>query len=222
LDGFFDLLITDNMITRSVSSNISVITIVNYEKYQYLRATAEASVSAVEQTAAPPRAEALRPEIKKSVMARPVGAADESDDIRAMFEAFRRAYPGTKRGLDVEYENFRRKNPKQWRDIAPMLMPALERLKLYHEQCAAAGRFCPNWKNLATWINQRCWTEELPSVESQRQTTSAKPPTQPLQQNDTSTKINHEYNGRQEQFARHIIAKLAAPDTPESDISGNY
>jgi hypothetical protein len=137
--------------------------------------------------------------------------ASSHAEIRQMFEEFRLAYPGTKRGFQTEYDNFKRKNTR-YREIVPMLMPALNRLKQYHEQCAAAGRFCPNYKNLSTWINQRCWEEVLPPIIETKTS---------LSQNG-STEINHEHNDRRTEFARHIVDKLAAPDLPEPDISDFY
>ena len=77
---------------------------------------------------------------------------------REAFEAFRKAYPGTRRGADVEWENFSRKN---FPEDAPLLMPALLREKAHKEECSRVGAFCPPWANLATWINQRRWTQEF-------------------------------------------------------------
>ena len=77
---------------------------------------------------------------------------------REAFEAFRKAYPGTRRGADVEWENFSRKN---FPEDVPLLMPALMREMAHKEECARVGAFVPEWANLSTWINQRRWTQEL-------------------------------------------------------------
>ena len=79
-------------------------------------------------------------------------------DARSEFEAFRKAFPGTRRGAEVEWENFSKKNfPKD----VPLLMPALMREMAHKEECARVGAFVPEWANLSTWINQRRWTQEL-------------------------------------------------------------
>lgn len=105
--------------------------------------------------------------------------AEPSGELEQQFEEFRKAYKGSKRGLAVEFENFKKKNPN-WREIVPLLMPALQRLEEWRKNAEAAGEFVPSWANLQTWINQKRWTEELPTVaapaKSQQQPT-ATPPT---------------------------------------------
>jgi len=76
------------------------------------------------------------------------------------FENFRRQYPGTKRGYEIEFENFKKKNA-DWRTIVKILSDRLD----YQINCriekAQNGGFVPEWKNLSTWINQKCWDEEI-------------------------------------------------------------
>jgi hypothetical protein len=86
-------------------------------------------------------------------------------DARIEFEAFRKAFPGTRRGAAVEWENFSKKN---FPEDAPLLMPALMREMAHREECARVGAFVPEWANLSTWINQRRWTQELPRPRAQQ------------------------------------------------------
>lgn len=95
--------------------------------------------------------------------------AEPSGEFEQQFEEFRKAYKGSKRGLAVEFENFKKKNPN-WREIVPLLMPALQRLEEWRAKAEAAGEFVPSWANLQTWINQKRWTEELPTVTAPTQT----------------------------------------------------
>lgn len=85
-------------------------------------------------------------------------ASVSKSSARLEFEAFRKAYPGTRRGADVEWKAFCAKASPE--DVA-LLMPALLREKAHKEECARVGAFCPPWANLATWINQRRWTQEF-------------------------------------------------------------
>lgn len=102
--------------------------------------------------------------------------------LEAMFDEFRKAYGGTKRGLKAELDNFKKKNDN-WREIVPLLMPALEREKAYREQAQAAGQFVPNWAYLQTWINQRRWETEFEAVQaSQPASTNTKQQPQQAQQ----------------------------------------
>lgn len=103
--------------------------------------------------------------------------AEPSTELEQQFEEFRKAYKGRKRGHKEEFENFKKKNT-DWREIVPLLMPALQRLEEYNAAAMAAGKWVPQWANLQTWINQRRWTEELP-VEAAPSSQQPKAPTPP-------------------------------------------
>jgi ubiquinone/menaquinone biosynthesis C-methylase UbiE len=76
----------------------------------------------------------------------------------ALFDEFKKRYPGTKRGLETEYNNFVKKH-KDWYDILPLLTKAVEQQIKSREHKVKAGKFVPEWKNMSTWINNRCWEE---------------------------------------------------------------
>jgi hypothetical protein len=79
------------------------------------------------------------------------------------FKQFYDAYPkeGRKRGLDVEFKDFMKQ--KDFRRVAPLLLPAIEARKEHREKQKAAG-FLPNMKNMKTWIHQRCWEETMEEI----------------------------------------------------------
>ena len=77
-----------------------------------------------------------------------------------IFEIFRISYPGTKRGFGSEFENLKKKH-KDWKKIVPVLSDALTYQNSAREIKRLSGGFVPEWKNLQTWINQRCWEEEI-------------------------------------------------------------
>lgn len=81
-----------------------------------------------------------------------------------VFDEFRKEYPGTKRGNKTEFDNFKKKH-KDWKDILPHLMVKLKYQKEAKKLVAQSGGFVPVWKNLQTWINNRCWEEEYGAVE---------------------------------------------------------
>ena len=70
------------------------------------------------------------------------------------FDEVRKIYPGKKRGLDIEFDNFIRRYKKEWRKILPLLLPAVRRYA--DETAGQEKRFI---KHLQTWINNRCWEE---------------------------------------------------------------
>ncbi len=92
-------------------------------------------------------------------------SSSKSNKYVEEFEKFRKAYPGTKRGLNEEYNNFQKKH-KDWEEVLPLLISALEQQILQRSKDAATGIFVPPWKNLTTWLNQRCWTEQAGIIES--------------------------------------------------------
>lgn len=81
------------------------------------------------------------------------------------FDDFRKAYPGTKRGNETEFTNFKKKH-KDWKEVLPSLSTKLEYQIKQRKAKAAAQNFVPQWKNLQTWINNRCWEEEITVQES--------------------------------------------------------
>jgi hypothetical protein len=88
----------------------------------------------------------------------------EKEILREVFNSFRLLYKGTKGGLDVEFNNFTKKN-KDWSESVHLLRPALEKQILWREhQLKNPENFVPSWKNLETWINKKCWLQETPSV----------------------------------------------------------
>lgn len=84
----------------------------------------------------------------------------EENNYLVIFDSFRRIYRGTKRGNEVEFKNFVKKHA-DWKEILPKL------LDMYKSQCALLDErarrnlFVPQPKNLQTYINQRCWEEEI-------------------------------------------------------------
>lgn len=76
------------------------------------------------------------------------------------FEKFRELYPGTKRGHKTEFENFKKKH-KDWRLVVPLLVEAIKNEINFHEAKTTKGEFVPEYKNLSTWINSRCWEQEF-------------------------------------------------------------
>ena len=75
-----------------------------------------------------------------------------------IFDKFRKEYPGTKKGNETEFDNFKKKT-SDWEKVLSDLSAILtcqinERMIL-----KKSGQFVACWKNLSTWINQRCWEE---------------------------------------------------------------
>lgn len=89
----------------------------------------------------------------------------QNDSETQVFDAARQVYPGMKNGLLYEFKNFQRQ--KDYKQSLPLLLPAIEKQKKWREKMKGTkGQFVPEWKFFTTWINQRCWEQEMPKVEA--------------------------------------------------------
>lgn len=81
----------------------------------------------------------------------------EKDKGIDTFEIARKAYPGTKRKVETEYENFKKKH-KDYKEALPLLLPAIENQIAWRNN---GNGFKPDWKMFQTWINNRSWEDEV-------------------------------------------------------------
>lgn len=108
---------------------------------------------------------------------------EEMSQEKILFEEFRKIYLGTKRGLDIEFTNFCKKH-KDWREVLPYLKVNYERQ--IEAKKSQRGSIDPRYeKHLQTYINQRCWEEEISYGSNQTTNTKAN-----NQQNDTLRRIS--------------------------------
>lgn len=84
-------------------------------------------------------------------------SSSNKDNI-CQFDLARKLYPGTKRGLETEFVNFKKKY-KEWEKLLILLIGAIH--KQIDWRKSANGEFRPPWKHFKTWINNRSWEEEL-------------------------------------------------------------
>lgn len=113
-------------------------------------------------------AKRIQDECKPNAIKESKGNEKKENEINS-FKASISEYGGTKRGAATELENLKKKH-KDWKDILPLIAPAIENQKKYREAKKAKGEFVAEWKNLQTWINQRCWEEVVPTFEEVKKT----------------------------------------------------
>jgi hypothetical protein len=92
----------------------------------------------------------------------------EGTELAIIFDKARKAYLGTKNGLKVSLNQFKRvcKNEGlKVMDEVRKLLPAIEAEKKHKQALKKSGNFCPAWANFSTWINQKRWTQELSIIE---------------------------------------------------------
>jgi len=146
-----------DFMTEQVTKTGRLITICNWEAYQdmsisdrqSIRQTGDKQVTAIKK-------------VKKT--------KNNTSDI---FDEFRKEYPGTKRGLQTELDNFLKKNDAE---IVYQLKPALTREMEWRKEAGKCGEFVASWKLLSTWINQKCWEQEFPAIATVKHNYQ-KPPT---------------------------------------------
>lgn len=87
----------------------------------------------------------------------------EDEDLKA-FDMARKAYPGMKNGLLFEFANFRKQ--KDYKTALPAILPAIQKQIRWRDKMKnIKGQFVPEWKFFTTWINQRCWEQEMPKID---------------------------------------------------------
>lgn len=87
--------------------------------------------------------------------------------FKGLFNTARTEYPGTVRGLDVEWDYLNgicRKYSLPVEQTVSEISVAVGRLLEWRESALAAGNFVPAPKNFKTWLCNRCWTEEFAKV----------------------------------------------------------
>lgn len=73
----------------------------------------------------------------------------------SLFEEFRKAYPGTKRGHETELKTFRKH--KDWMDVAEILMDRLTAEIEDRKTRRKLTAWEAQWKHLQTYLNGRFW-----------------------------------------------------------------
>jgi hypothetical protein len=95
------------------------------------------------------------------------------ENLKIQFEKFRIAYPGKKRGIDTEFENFAKKH-KDYKQVIPELERILKAQYFAKNKNIENGHWEENWQNLQTYINQRSWEIEIDIKPTKTQTTNGK------------------------------------------------
>ncbi len=78
------------------------------------------------------------------------------------FKDFFEAYPGPKKSIKTEFENFIAQYEPT---VAMNFLPALEREKKYKTALKNQNKLVPQWKNMSSWIDRKCWEQEFPDTE---------------------------------------------------------
>jgi len=159
----FKRLKTTNEIAIKTTNRFSIITICKWEQYQD------------QQTIERPTERPTNGHTNDQQTTTFKNVKNIENNLSIIFEEFRKKYPGTKRGSETELKNFLKKYDSK---IAYLLLPALQIEKDHKDKLKSAGQFTPEWKNLSTWINNRCWEQEFPEVKTTNETDLRTPPTQ--------------------------------------------
>ena len=146
-------------ITTKTTNKYTVVTICKYDNYQDTNPIEQQTEQQAEQQTSNKQVTTNKNDKNKET------------NISVIFEAFRKSFPGTKRGLETELKNFLKKNTSE---VVHLLLPALEKEKqnranLEEQKKTDSKIFIPTWKNLSTWINQNCWEQEFSEIKPNKQ-----------------------------------------------------
>lgn len=98
----------------------------------------------------------------KAIVIQPVNVNEDiivNNNELLIFENFRKEYLGTKLGNETEFKNFQKHY--DWKTILPTLQNIIKLQIENRNAKKQRNEFVPDWKNLKTWINQRCWEEVI-------------------------------------------------------------
>lgn len=135
------VLCTHDAIALKPVTHFSIVTIINYDSYQD---TIEEAPPTIRQPSAtqPPQTRTLR--------------TKRINTYSAIFNAFYAAYP-KKRDPDRAWRAWEKRNGD--RPEIDVILEAIKNQKLWREN--AGGKFRPEWKDPATWINAGSWKDEV-------------------------------------------------------------
>ncbi len=92
----------------------------------------------------------------------------EDKEVKAMFEEARKEYYGVKRGLDIEFGNF--KKHKDYQEVVRLLLPAIKKQAKSRELMKQKGEFTPIAKHFQGWITSRRWEDVVTIEQGERAT----------------------------------------------------
>ena len=96
-------------------------------------------------------------------------SSSSSNNILSEFNEFKKQYPGRKRGLEIEFADLKNKH-KDYKQVIPIILTSLNNQIKARKDASKIKAFVPEWKNLKTWLYQRCWEEEPAKLETQKKT----------------------------------------------------
>jgi hypothetical protein len=164
--GFIKLLEKDQMIVLNSVGKITILTLCNYESYNVISPDERPSQRPGDSPDERPIDHQMKAGSKTRIKEGKEDNTGKEEELSLtqlinLFEIFRVHFPGTKKGFHVEFDNFKKKNPKDWKEIVLILSDKIFYQMAARNEKSQKGDFVPPWKNLATWINQKCWTEEI-------------------------------------------------------------
>ncbi len=88
-------------------------------------------------------------------------------NIKEQFDEARKAWPGDKNGIDPEWDilvKVCKKYKYKVSHTVPLLLPAIERYKVYCSIRRHRSEWVESPAHFQTWLNQRRWLREHPQI----------------------------------------------------------
>ncbi len=113
-----------------------------------------------------PKKETLRYQKRKSTLPKkvtpPLKDKSNKDKERYTkdFLAFYQKYP-IKKSKSKAFESWNKLKKSNNLPDLPVILTAIDQQTKEKEIKISAGKFCPEWKHPSTWLNQKCWEDEV-------------------------------------------------------------
>jgi hypothetical protein len=148
---FIDFLVKSQNMTIKTTNKFSIISIVNWDIYQ--------NIDYQNDQQNDQQLTNNRPTTDHKQYIKPLNQ-EKNKEYSLEFESFWKAYPN-RIGKGAAEKAWK----KNGRPSIEIILEAIEQQKTW--RLNANGQFRPEWKNPATWINQKCWEDEVNSEQAE-------------------------------------------------------
>ncbi|WP_188863005.1 hypothetical protein [Marinobacterium nitratireducens] len=192
--GILDYFVDEGMLTKTSSRAGTVFTVCKYSEFQEKRGQAGPTVSGQAEgqaegqgnpsngaassnigakesanngaTKGPSKRATIQEDKVKTKSKEKSNARERAPRVKFDAESFNRfwsAYPNKTSKGQAEI-TFSKLNPDE--TLTNKILTALEAQVAHRAEAKAAGQWMPQWKNPSTWLNGKCWDDELQPIET--------------------------------------------------------
>lgn len=95
------------------------------------------------------------------IQSNPIQSIRDMTNAKTAFDLARKEFLGDKRGLQTEFDYLVKILPNEFKEIIPLLLPAIKAQIEYKNELKSRKLFVPEWPHFKTWIYNRRWEDEF-------------------------------------------------------------